>query len=140
MALYEKQVDGNYKKISQIYVGKSAYDLAVDNGFEGTETEWLASLKNADVYYVDMSTSGWGGSVPYTKTVSVSGILPTDHLFWDVALNETDSAATVADAIKSYNLIDKAVAGNNVVTLYCWSGTPLVPITLKVVAIHAAEA
>jgi hypothetical protein len=25
--------------------GKSAYELAVDNGFEGTEQEWLASLK-----------------------------------------------------------------------------------------------
>lgn len=25
--------------------GKSAYDIAVDNGFEGTEQEWLASLK-----------------------------------------------------------------------------------------------
>lgn len=25
--------------------GASAYDVAVDNGFEGSETEWLASLK-----------------------------------------------------------------------------------------------
>lgn len=25
--------------------GKSAYEIAVDNGFVGTETEWLASLK-----------------------------------------------------------------------------------------------
>lgn len=25
--------------------GKSAYDIAVENGFNGTETEWLASLK-----------------------------------------------------------------------------------------------
>lgn len=25
--------------------GKSAYEIAVDNGFEGTEEEWLASLK-----------------------------------------------------------------------------------------------
>jgi hypothetical protein len=25
--------------------GKSAYEVAVDNGFEGTETEWLESLK-----------------------------------------------------------------------------------------------
>ena len=25
--------------------GASAYDIAVDNGFEGSETEWLASLK-----------------------------------------------------------------------------------------------
>ncbi len=34
--------------------GKSAYELAVANGFEGTETEWLASLKgetgNSGVY------------------------------------------------------------------------------------------
>ena len=28
--------------------GKSAYDIAVDNGFEGTEAEWLESLKGAD--------------------------------------------------------------------------------------------
>lgn len=28
--------------------GKSAYDVAVDNGFVGTETEWLASLHGAD--------------------------------------------------------------------------------------------
>ena len=27
--------------------GKSAYEIARDNGFEGTETEWLASLKGA---------------------------------------------------------------------------------------------
>lgn len=25
--------------------GKSAYEIAVENGFEGTEAEWLASLK-----------------------------------------------------------------------------------------------
>ena len=28
--------------------GKSAYDIAVDNGFEGTEDEWLESLKGKD--------------------------------------------------------------------------------------------
>lgn len=28
--------------------GKSAYEIAVENGFEGTEAEWLASLKGAD--------------------------------------------------------------------------------------------
>ena len=28
--------------------GKSAYIIAVEHGFTGTETEWLASLKGAD--------------------------------------------------------------------------------------------
>ena len=27
--------------------GKSAYEIAVDNGFEGSESEWLASLKGS---------------------------------------------------------------------------------------------
>lgn len=29
-------------------IGKSAYEIAVANGFEGTEAEWLASLQGAD--------------------------------------------------------------------------------------------
>lgn len=33
--------------------GKSAYDIAVENGFEGTETEWLNSLKGATPYIGD---------------------------------------------------------------------------------------
>ena len=28
--------------------GKSAYEIALDHGFVGTEEEWLASLKGAD--------------------------------------------------------------------------------------------
>lgn len=30
--------------------GKSAYEIAVDHGFEGTEEEWLASLAFAPIY------------------------------------------------------------------------------------------
>lgn len=43
--------------------GKSAYDIAVDNGFEGTEEEWLESLKGPE---------GDPGS-PGTDGVSVVG-------------------------------------------------------------------
>lgn len=42
--------------------GKSAYQIALDEGFEGSEAEWLASLKGADgepdVYIKDASVSG----------------------------------------------------------------------------------
>lgn len=34
--------------LGNIQNGKSAYQIAVDNGFSGTETEWLASLRGAD--------------------------------------------------------------------------------------------
>lgn len=34
------------KKVAGTLTGKSAYQVAVDNGFVGTEQEWLASLKS----------------------------------------------------------------------------------------------
>lgn len=40
--IIEKKEDGLYASGAS---GKSAYEVAVDNGFEGTEEEWLESLK-----------------------------------------------------------------------------------------------
>ena len=45
--------------------GKSAYEIAVDNGFVGTETEWLESLKGVD---------GTDGTT-FTPSVSATGDL-----------------------------------------------------------------
>ena len=50
LSAYEIAVTNGYKGteaewLASLANGKSAYDLAVENGYEGTETEWLASLK-----------------------------------------------------------------------------------------------
>lgn len=42
--------------------GKSAYEVAVANGFEGTEAEWLASLRGADGKKGDKGDKGANGS------------------------------------------------------------------------------
>lgn len=47
--------------------GKSAYEIAIDNGFTGTETEWLESLKgsngvngaNGTTPHIDETTKNW---------------------------------------------------------------------------------
>lgn len=41
--------------------GKSAYEIAVDNGFEGTEQEWLNSLKGAKGDKGDKGNAGKDG-------------------------------------------------------------------------------
>ena len=43
-------VAANIVEDNGIYAGKSAYQIAVDHGFVGTEEEWLASL--ADINFV----------------------------------------------------------------------------------------
>lgn len=41
---YVKQV------VSDVTAGKSAYEIAKDNGFQGTEQEWLLSLRGETPY------------------------------------------------------------------------------------------
>ena len=45
--------------------GKSAYEVAVENGFSGTETEWLASLKGATGAPGANGKDGKDGKTPY---------------------------------------------------------------------------
>lgn len=139
MAIYEKRQDGTYKKISQIYVGKSAYAIAVDNGFEGTVEEWLEVTRNAITRIVKIPATGWSNTSPFQITLSVAGVFATDTLFWDVELDVTDTLSQVNGKIAAYKLIDKIEAGNGFITLYCWSGLPVNAFDLKVVAIHATE-
>ena len=61
--------------------GKSAYEIAVDNGFVGTETEWLESLKGAE---------GTNGAT-FTPYVSSSG----EYGFWAVPSNMTISSVWI---------------------------------------------
>ena len=44
----EEYVDDVVKKIGEGNDGKSAYEIAVEHGFEGDEEEWLASLQGED--------------------------------------------------------------------------------------------
>jgi len=74
--------------------GKSAYQIAVANGFSGTESDWLASLKGAD----GKDGSGGGGS-----SVSLPPGMMQLKGAWDASANspalrpgaETDLAAAL---------------------------------------------
>lgn len=53
--------------------GKSAYEIAVENGFQGTEEQWLASLKTPDDY-------NQLKSLPKINGVEVKGELTSQNL------------------------------------------------------------
>ena len=63
-SLQEKYDNGELGGGGTGTAGKSAYEIAVDNGFVGTETEWLESLKgdkgdNGTTPHIDESTKHW---------------------------------------------------------------------------------
>lgn len=68
--------------------GKSAYQIAVDNGFEGTEAEWLESLKGSD------GADGADGSDGEDSTITVQDLFD--------AYAETHPGATMDDFLDAY--------------------------------------
>lgn len=53
LALAKKYVQESISDIINGKDGKSAYDIAVENGFEGSEKEWLDSLKGQSPHIGD---------------------------------------------------------------------------------------
>ena len=53
--------------------GKSAYEIALDEGFEGTETDWLESLKGEDGSKGDQGERGSDGVSPVVAIDTISG-------------------------------------------------------------------
>lgn len=49
--------------------GKSAYEVAVDNGFVGTEVEWLASLKGKSAYDIAVDNGFVGTEVEWLASL-----------------------------------------------------------------------
>lgn len=70
--------------------GKSAYQIAVDNGFVGTESEWLASLKGEKG---DKGDTGDSGDAPVTD-VKVNNISVVSNKIANIQV--TDNNATLA--------------------------------------------
>ena len=70
-----KEAEEQLERVKALENGKSAYEIAVDNGFTGTEAEWLLSLKG------DPGTTGADGYSPtatVTQTQSGATVSITD--------------------------------------------------------------
>ena len=79
-----------------------------------------------------LDTTWSGTSAPYTKTVSVSGILSTDTPIIDVVMSGTYS--TDEARIEAWGYIYRAVTANGSITFYATEKpTVSLPIQIKVV-------
>lgn len=87
--------------------GKSAYEVAIDNGFDGTESEWLASLKGETG---DQGNTGSEGKSAYEIAVQ-NGFEGTELEWLNSLKGETGSAgekgetgASGSDGLSAYQI------------------------------------
>ena len=95
--------------------GKSAYHIALDEGFEGSETEWLASLKGADGRN---GIDGINGTNGKDGTNGINGKTPVKGVDYftqaEIQQIENNAAAKVdlSDYTKSADLSSVATSGS----------------------------
>ena len=75
--------------------GKSAYEIAVENGFEGTEVEWLESLKGQDGQDVDVNVVSETPTEYIIEFLTSSKRIESPNLIPD--LSDTYSVASNTD-------------------------------------------
>lgn len=90
-ATTKQVVRGRINRIDTLYV--SAYAIAVKNGFEGTEEEWLASLKGPQ------GDKGDPGEVSLRDFQPVQNmVLDHDNRLTNLEASVGGSSATILDA------------------------------------------
>jgi hypothetical protein len=111
--------------------GASAYEIAVRNGFRGTEKEWLESLKpevrTARIADIKLNTGEWTkiGENLYAQTVNIEGI--TEY-------SQVDLTPNVEQLATFYNkdLAFVTENDNGEVTVYAIGQKPLNDYTIQV--------
>lgn len=102
--------------------GKSAYQIALDNGFEGTEEEWLESLNGADGFSptakveqtdngADIAITDKNGTTNVTVLNGLDGISATHS--WDGTVLTVTSASGTSSANLKGDKGDTGASGTN---------------------------
>ena len=98
--------------------GKSAYEVAVDNGFSGTETEWIASLKGEKGDKGEKGEQGEaGGPNVYSNNETVVGTWNGSTLYRRV-FSKTCQPTSAAGTQRVTNIATLGISSSKVKRLY----------------------
>nr|DAJ47622.1 MAG TPA: hypothetical protein [Caudoviricetes sp.] len=120
--------------------GKSAYAIAVEEGFSGDEAAWLNSLKGITTVTSSavnltgtLTADGWSDTAPYTQTVTVTGLAEDGYPILDL-ITSADTTTGINEN-KQWAYITKATTAENTLTVKCYEKKPTVALNfiIKVV-------
>ena len=111
------------------------YNLCVNkpriNGVElAGNVELTGIVRN---YTGTLSAEGWSDTAPYVQAVEMDGIAADMSPIVDIMLSDDIDAAKAEQA--AWGCITKAVAGDGVITFYCYDTKPVVAVNIKVKAV-----
>ena len=117
--------------------GKSAYAIAVAQGFSGDETAWLNSLKGVTTITSSavnltgtLTVEGWSETAPYTQTVTVTGLAVDGYPILDL-IASSDSSTRISEN-KEWCYISDAETAENSLTVICDKHKPTIALNFVI--------
>lgn len=117
--------------------GKSAYTIAVEEGFSGDEAAWLNSLKGITTVTSSavnltgtLTADGWSDTAPYTQTVTVTGLAEDGYPILDL-ITSTDTTTGINEN-KQWAYITKATTAENTLTVKCYEKKPTIALNFVI--------
>lgn len=117
--------------------GKSAYAIAVEEGFSGDEAAWLRSLKGITTVTSSavnltgtLTADGWSDTAPYTQTVTVTGLAEDGYPILDL-ITSTDTTTGINEN-KQWAYITKATTAENTLTVKCYEKKPTIALNFVI--------
>lgn len=117
--------------------GKSAYAIAVEEGFSGDEAAWLNSLKGITTVTSSavnltgtLTADGWSDTAPYTQTVTVTGLAEDGYPILDL-ITSADTTTGI-DENKQWAYITKATTAENTLTVKCYEKKPTITLNFVI--------
>lgn len=117
--------------------GKSAYAIAVEEGFSGDEAAWLRSLKGITTVTSSavnltgtLTADGWSDTAPYTQTVTVTGLAEDGYPILDL-ITSVD-VTTGINENKQWAYITKATTAENTLAVKCYEKKPTIALNFVI--------
>ena len=82
-------------------------------------------------FNINLTVGSWTGeAAPYVQVVQVEGISVSDDLKADVDMSNV-TVDTFANLNASWSCVGRLVAGDGIVTAYCYENLPIVDVPLR---------
>lgn len=79
-----------------------------------------------------LSATKWSGVIPYTQSVSVSGVTAADVPIVGISIAEGTAPDQVKVQNKAWGCVDRAVTGSGTITFYCYNKKPAIDFSVNV--------
>ena len=125
------------KSGDKLSVGDSVYIYAPNGDLSAAYIDIKFGVSNGSsyrfVYSVNVSSSGWSSSIPYTATLSIPGVRSSDVIHATPAYSLTRDTRIAQRA--AWSCVTFIQANNGSITLYCDDTRPTtdIPVTIEII-------